>query len=66
MNDNPEIMPGHTLVLDVRDIKKDRYVGRVADESSFEAMTVTRDLIVSHLNSSTQGPIVAIVGAANE
>lgn len=35
-------------------------------ETSFEAMTVTRDLIVSHLNSSTQGPIVAIVGAANE
>ena len=30
VNDNPEIMPNHTLVLDVRDIKKDRYVAYVA------------------------------------
>lgn len=56
VNSNPELMPERKLVLDVRDLKRDRY----------ETLQVTRDMLSYYTNSTITDPMAAIVGTADD
>ena len=68
MNDKEEYLKGHKLILDVRDIKRDRYddIGIWNWCIRYETLELTREVIQSHLAENSTCPIAAIIGAASE
>ena len=61
-------MKGHKLILDVRDIKRDKYdnMGIWIWYIRYETLELTREVIQSHLAENSTCPIAAIIGAASE
>ena len=68
MNDKEEYLKGHKLILDVRDIKRDKYdnMGIWNWYIRYETLELTREVIQSHLAENSTCPIAAIIGADSE
>ena len=66
MNSDPELLGDRTLVLDVRDIKKDRYMKQVLLIRSYETLKATNEIIMDHLESNATSPIAALIGTSDE
>ncbi|KNB46563.1 hypothetical protein JH06_0095 [Blastocystis sp. subtype 4] len=56
VNSDPELLGDRKLVLDVRDIKKDRY----------ETLKATNEIIMDHLESNATSPLAALIGTSDE
>ena len=59
MNSDPEL-------LDVRDIKKDRYMKQVLLIRSYETLKATNEIIMDHLESNATSPLAALIGTSDE
>ena len=53
-------------MLDVRDIKKDRYIRPVLLIYSYETLKATNEIIMDHLESNTSSPLAALLGTSDE
>ena len=66
MNSDPELLGDRKLVLDVRDIKKDRYMKQVLLIRSYETLKATNEIIMDHLESNAMSPLAALIGTSDE